>query len=106
MTLATHRTQAPAARKRGGGLARRYLLASLLMGRHPRSTGGEINSLCRAAAGIIQPNQKATTDAAYPTTGVRHAQELSISLRSQPSPAAQLVKGYSHSQQLAIGGQK
>lgn len=106
MTLATQRTQAKAAHKRGGGLARRYLLASLLMGRHPRSTGGEINSLCRAAAGIIQPNQNATADAAYPTTGVRHAQELSLSLRSQPSPAAQLVKGYSLDQQPANEGKK
>ncbi|TXI34745.1 MAG: hypothetical protein E6Q69_03070 [Aquipseudomonas alcaligenes] len=98
MSLATLTTQASAARKRGGGLARRYLPASLPMGRHPRQMGGEINSLCRAAAGIFLPHPSACAAAAYPTTGVRLAQELSQSLRSPASPAAQLVKGYSHHQ--------
>ena len=98
MTLATHRAQASAARKRGGGLARRYLLASLLMGRHPRQTGGEIKSLCRAAAGITSALPSARESLVYPTKGVRQAQESSLSLRSPFLPAAQLVKGYSHHQ--------
>lgn len=98
MSLATHRTQASAARKRGGGLASRYLLASLLMGRHPRQTGGETKSLCRAAAGITSALPSACGSLVYPTKGVRQAQESSLSLRSPSLPAAQLVKGYSHHQ--------
>lgn len=96
MSLATHRTQASAARKRGGGLARRYLLASLPMGRPAMPPGGETKSLCRAAAGIFLPQSSACAAVAYPTTGVRRAQELSLSLRSPTPPAAQLAKGYSH----------
>lgn len=98
MTLATHHTQAPAARKRGGGLARRYLLTSLLMGRPAMPAGGETKSLCRVAAGIFLPQPSDRAAVAYPTTGVRRAQELSLSLRSPTPPAAQLVKGYSHHQ--------
>lgn len=104
MTPATHCNQDKAARKRSGGHARRYLLASLLMGRHPRSTGGETKSLCRAAAGIIQPQLAARAAVTYPTTGVRRAEELSLSLRSPASPAAQLVKGYSPSHSAGSGG--
>lgn len=98
MSLATLTTEASAARKRGGGLARRYLLDSLLMGRPAMPAGGETKSLCRAAAGIFLPQPSACAALAYPTTGVRRAQELSLSLRSPHSPAAQLVKGYSHHQ--------
>lgn len=93
MTLAPHRTQASAARKRGGGLARRYLLASLLMGRHLRQAGGETKSLFRAAAGITSALPSACGSLVYPTKGVRQAQESSLSLRSTSLPAAQLVKG-------------
>ena len=82
VSLATHRKQAKAARKRSSGLALSYLHNSLLMGRYSRSTGGETKSLCREAAGITPSQPSACAAAAYPTTGVRRAQELSLSLRS------------------------
>lgn len=92
MTLATLTTQAPAARKRGGGLARRYLLASLLMGRPAMPTGGETKSLCRAAAGITSALPRDCESFAYPMIGVRQARELSKPLRALTPLAAQLVK--------------
>lgn len=100
MNLATLPPEASAARKRGGGLARRYLLASLLMGRPSMSEGGETKSLCRAAAGITSALPSACECLVYPTKGVRRAQELSHSLRSPARPHAQLVVGYTH--QLSI----
>lgn len=77
--LATHRTQAPAARKRGGGAAHSYSVSAMPHGRQPLPEGGEIDSLCRAAAGIIPlitPLISAHNGAhAYPTEGVRRAQK-------------------------------
>ncbi|WP_165673049.1 hypothetical protein [Metapseudomonas otitidis] len=100
--LATHRTQAPAARKRGGGAAHSYSVSAMPHGRQPLPEGGEIDSLCRAAAGII-PLITSLISAhngahAYPTEGVRRAQKMEARSADHTSPAAQLVEGYTHRQ--------
>lgn len=98
--LATHRTQALAARKRGGGHAHICPVNAMPLGRQPQPEGGEIDSLCRAAAGIIPlitPLISAHNGAhAYPTEGVRRAQKMEPRSADHISPAAQLVKGYTH----------
>ncbi|MFU6377892.1 hypothetical protein ACM792_22135 [Metapseudomonas otitidis] len=100
--LATHRTQAPAARKRGGGPAHICSVNAMHHGRQPLPEGGETDSLCRAAAGII-PLITSLISAhngahAYPTEGVRRAQKMEPRSADHASPAAQLVKGYTHRQ--------
>ena len=94
MTLATHRTQAPAARKRGGGLTHMLQDCAVATGRQQMPEGGEINSLCRAAAGIIPTLSSARAGVGHPTTGVRRAAEMGPTLRFPFRPYAQLVKGY------------
>lgn len=96
--LATHRTQAPAARKRGGGPAHICPVNAMPHGRQPLPEGGEIDSLCRAAAGIIPPITpliSAHNGAhAYSTEGVRRAQKMEPRSAGNTSPAAQLVEVY------------
>ncbi len=96
MTLATHSTQAPAARKRGGGPAHIHQVNAMTIGRQPLPEGGEIKSLCRAAAGIIHTLSASTEARAYPTDRVRGAQKMEPRSANHPSPAAQPVKGYKH----------
>lgn len=100
--LATHRTQAPAARKRGGGPAHSCSVNAMHHGRQPLPKGGEIDRFCRAAAGIIPlitPLISSHNGAhAYPTEGVRRAQKMEPRSADHPSPAAQLVKGYTYRQ--------
>lgn len=91
---ATPSTQAAAARKRGGGLARRALLTLSLAGHPSMPEGGAIKSLCCAAAGIFLPKPKARAGVAYPTTSVRQGAEDAATLRSHSAPHAQLVEGY------------
>lgn len=98
---ATLSTQAAAARKRGGGQLQRHLLAQAIAGRLSMSEGGDIKSLCCAAAGIFLPKAKARAEAAYPTTSVREGAETPASLRSSTAPHAQPVEGYKHPQQAA-----
>ena len=94
MTLATHSTQAPAARKRGGGPAHIHQVNAMTIGRQPLPEGGEIKSLCRAAAGIIRTLSASIEARVYPTDRVRGAQKMEPRSANQPSPAAQPVKGY------------
>lgn len=94
MTLATHRTQAPTARKRGGGPAQDLQMNASAHGRHPLPEGGEINSLCRAAAGIIPSLPAGSGAHVYPTKGVRGGAEDVHRSATPPTPAAQPVKGY------------
>lgn len=94
MTLATHRTQAPAARKRGGGPAQDLQMNASAHGRHPLPEGGEINSLCRAAAGIIPSLPAGSGANVYPTECVRGAAEIVHRSANPHPPAAQPVKGY------------
>lgn len=101
MTLATASTQVPAVRQHGGGRARRALLTQHPSGRPTRSTGGEIKSLCCAAAGIIALASRPRGARAYPTTGVRRAAQPAASLRSPHRLHAQPVKGYGHRPQGA-----
>lgn len=96
MTLATHCTQAPAARKRGGGHAQDLQMNARTLGRHPLPEGGEINSLCRAAAGIIPSLPVGSGAHVYPTECVRGAAEVVHRSANLQSPAAQPVKGYKH----------
>lgn len=98
---ATLSTQAPAARKRGGGLAHRVLLTLSLAGRPSMPEGGDIKSLCCAAAGIILSPLHARAGVVYPTTSVREAQKPTASLRSLFRPHAQPVEGYKHLRQAA-----
>lgn len=98
---ATLSTQAPAARKRGGGLARRVLLAASLAGRPLMPEGGAIKSLCCAAAGLFLSPPQARAGVVYPTTSVRGAQKPTASLRSSLPPHAQPVEGYKHLRQAA-----
>lgn len=95
MTLAAHRTQAPTARKRGGPAQDLQMNASA-HGRHPLPEGGEINSLCRAAAGIIPSLPAGSGAHVYPTKGVRGGAEDVHRSATPPTPAAQPVKGYTH----------
>ncbi|GEM_PF-2661395 len=92
--LATTSTGAPAVREHGGGRAHRALLTQQPSGRPARSTGGEIKSLCCAAAGIIALATRPCGARAYPLTGVRRAAHPAAALRSTPRPHAQPVKGY------------
>lgn len=102
MSLATPSTQALAVRKHGGGLAP-IQRPTHQAGGHPlRSKGGEINSLCCAAAGIINPLLRAAASHAYPTTCVRRAPFTAAPLRSQNRPHAQLVEGYKHSRKKLL----
>ncbi|MNE43855.1 hypothetical protein D3C80_1380510 [compost metagenome] len=101
MTLATHRTQAPAARKRGGGLAPFAQACAVATRRQQMPEGGEINSLCRAAAGIIPTLSSARAAVVYPTAGVRRAASLDATLRYSSRPHAQPVEGYKHLQEQA-----
>jgi len=96
MTLDTHCTQAPAARKRGGGHAQDLQMNARTLGRHPLPEGGEINSLCRAAAGIIRSLPAGSGAHVYPTECVRGAAEAVHRYANPQSPAAQPVKGYKH----------
>ncbi|MCY1304924.1 hypothetical protein D9M70_546990 [compost metagenome] len=98
---ATPSTQAPAARKRGGGLAHGTLLTLSLAGRPSMSEGGAIKSLCCAAAGIFLTSSHARAGVVYPTTSVRGAQKPTASLRSPLPPHAQLVEGYKHLRQAS-----
>lgn len=100
MTLATHHTQAPAARKRGGGHAQDLQMNASTLGRHPLPEGGEINSLCRAAAGIIPSLPAGSGAHVYPKKGVRGGAEDGRRSATPQSPAAQPVKGYKHPVQL------
>lgn len=93
VALATASTQAPTVRQHGGGRARSTLRTQQPSGRPTRSTGGEINSLCCAAAGIIALASRPCGARAYPLTGVRRAAHPAAPLRSTPRPPAQLVKG-------------
>lgn len=96
MSLATLSTQALAVRKHGGGLAP-IQRPTQQAGGHPlRSKGGEINSICCVAAGIINLLLRAAASHAYPTTCVRRAPFTAAPLRSQNRPHAQLVVGYKH----------
>lgn len=94
--IATLYAKATAALKRGSGQAQPQGIAINCTGRFPQPEGGDLNSLCCAAAGIFALDAKAHARAVYPTTGVRAAQKLSPSLRSQIRPHAQLAKGYTH----------
>jgi len=109
MNLATHHTHARAARKRGGGRARRFALTLLLAGRPALLKGGDLESLCCAAAGLFLPDLPATAGASTPSTGVRRAPPLGTPLRYRNSPHAQLVVGYGHvirhSKPIGAGGQ-
>ncbi|WP_236247392.1 hypothetical protein [Pseudomonas tohonis] len=97
MTLATHCTQAPAARKRGGGPAQDLQMNARTLGRHPLPEGGEINSLCRAAAGIIPSLPAGSGAHVYPTECVRGG-AVDVHRSANPQlPAAQPVKGYTTS---------
>lgn len=96
MTLATQHTHVRAARKRGGGLARRYVPALPLAGRPAEPAGGDLKSLCCAAAGLFSSALPATAGASTPTTGVRRAPPLGTPLRYRNSPHAQPVVGYGH----------
>lgn len=104
--LATHRTQAPAARKGGGGPAHFQPVNAMPLGRQPLPEGGEIDSLCRAAAGIIPlitPLISAHNGAhAYPTEGVRRAQKMEPRSADHTSPAAQRDQGCKTSGELNI----
>lgn len=97
MTLATTTTQAKAVRKHGGDRARRYLRTLLLRGRPAMPAGGDLKSHCCAAAGITSALPNASRGHAYPTAGVRHAQETGTRSAIPTRPPAQLVEGYKHS---------
>lgn len=100
VALATAVTQAPAVRQHGGGRTYRVLLTQQPSGRPTRSTGGEIKSLCCAAAGIIALAFRPCGAHSYPLTGVRRAAHTAAPLRSTPRPHAQPVKGYKAAQDL------
>lgn len=102
---ATLGTQAAAARKRAGGLARRALLTLSLAGHPSIPEGGAIKSLCCAAAGIFLPKPKARAGAAYPTTSVRRGAKDAATLRSPTAPHAQPVEGYKHAAHQVAGGE-
>ncbi|CDF82621.1 hypothetical protein PKB_1256 [Pseudomonas knackmussii B13] len=101
---ATLSTKAPAARKRGGGLARRCLLTLSLAGRPSMPEGGAIESLCCAAAGIFLPKPQVHAGVAYPTTRVRRGAKDAASLRSPTAPHAQLVEGYKQVSEAQLAG--
>ncbi|MFG9360881.1 hypothetical protein ACEP2W_18690, partial [Pseudomonas aeruginosa] len=90
---ATHSTQAPAAQKRGGGLARRIQLIAIAEGRQPMPEGGAIESHCCAAAGIFQPNPQHTPKARIPQEKLRRGAKHIATLRLMTRSPAQLVEG-------------
>lgn len=92
---ATHSTQAPAAQKRGGGLARRIQLIAIAQGRQPMPEGGAIESHCCAAAGIFQPNLQHTPKARIPHERLRRGAKHIATLRLMTRSPAQLVEGES-----------
>ncbi|HBO4343048.1 TPA: hypothetical protein ACXJQ4_000777 [Pseudomonas aeruginosa] len=90
---ATHSTQAPAAQKRGGGMARRIQLIAIAQGRQPMPEGGAIKSHCCAAAGIFQPNLQHTPKARIPHERLRRGAKHIATLRLMTRSPAQLVEG-------------
>lgn len=100
--LATAALGAPAVRQHGGGQARRALMTQQPGGRHAHSTGGEIKSLCCAAAGIIALASRLCGAHAHPLTGVRRAAHPAAPLRSTPHPHAQHVEGYRRHEQIEV----
>jgi len=101
MAPATLSTNAAAARKRGGGPLRRKLLAQAIAGRHLMPAGGDIKSLCCAAAGIFLSKPQARAGVVYPFASVREGAATAASLRSPTAPHAQPVEGYKHPQHAA-----
>ncbi|BCY01562.1 hypothetical protein PszF2a_13510 [Stutzerimonas stutzeri] len=100
--LATAALGAPAVRQYGGGRAPRAPLTQPPGGRRARSTGGEIKSLCCAAAGIIALASRPRGARAHPLTGVRRAAHHAAPLRSMTCPHAQSVQGYRCHVQISI----
>jgi hypothetical protein len=96
MSLATRTTQLRAARKRGGGQAPTQQPTEQAAGHPSHVKGGEIKSLCCAAAGLIYALLSVTARLVYPTTCVRRAPKQSESLCSINRPHAQHVVGYKH----------
>ena len=94
MTLATASTTTKAMPRHGGGLVHPENAQQQAGGRLQLVTGGEIKSLCCAAAGNIPAPLQAHTPRVYPTTCVRRAADQRESLRSTNRPHAQLVVGY------------
>ncbi|VFT25918.1 Uncharacterised protein [Pseudomonas aeruginosa] len=90
---ATHSTQAPAAQKRGGGLARRIQLIAIAQGRQPMPEGGAIESHCCAAAGIFQSDPQHTPKARIPHERLRRGAKHIATLRLMTRSPAQLVEG-------------
>ncbi|HCE6723281.1 TPA: hypothetical protein NHP07_000522 [Pseudomonas aeruginosa] len=90
---ATRSTQAPAAQKRGGGLARRIQLIAIAQGRQPMPEGGAIESHCCAAASIFQPNLQHTPKARIPHERLRRGAKHIATLRLMTRSPAQLVEG-------------
>ncbi|ATH02730.1 glycoside hydrolase [Pseudomonas aeruginosa] len=88
-----HSTQAPAAQKRGGGLAHRIQLIAITQGRQPMSEGGAIESQCCAAAGIFQPNPQHTPKVRIPHERLRRGAKHIATLRLMTRSPAQLVEG-------------
>lgn len=66
---ATHSTQAPAAQKRGGGLARRIQLIAIAQGRQPMPEGGAIESHVAQQQAYSNPTFSTRRRHAYPTKG-------------------------------------
>ncbi len=104
MTIATASTQAQAVRQHGGGRAPRALMTQQPAGRRARSTGGDIKSLCCAAAGIIAFASSPCGAHAHPLTGVRRAAHPAAPLRSTPRQHAQPVEGYQQDKEPMRGG--
>lgn len=94
--LATAALGATAVRQHGGGQARHAALTQQQAGRPTHPAGGEINSLCCAAAGIFALASRHRAAHAYPLTGVRRAAHPPAPLRSSPRRRAQPVKGDEH----------
>lgn len=90
---ATYSTQAPAAQKRGGGMARRIQLIAIAQGRQPMPEGGAIKSHCCAAAGIFQPNLQHSPKARIPQERLRRGAKHIATLRLMTRSPAQLVEG-------------
>ncbi len=89
---ATHSTQAPAAQKRGGGMARRIQLIAIAQGRQPMPEGGAIKPLLRSSRHIpTQPSAHAEGTHTHERLrrGAKHIATLRLMTRSP----AQLVEG-------------
>lgn len=102
MTQAPATTVVTAVRQHGGGRHPLNLPCTAPAGRLMHSRGGVINRRGEAATSS-NPLPASCAAAAYPTTGVRRARELSPSLRSTSCQHAQLVEGYKHHQNTAKG---